>query len=85
MTRNEFEQRVIDEDLRMDAYDIELDHYYDGHPHFMGCVSKNGKWIIYETDERDGSAYIIKDFDNENNAFEYFYQYVIHQIKREKL
>ena len=85
MTRKEFEQKVKDEKLRMVSYDIELDHYYDGYPHYMGCVQKNGKWVIYETSERDGSAYVIKEFNNENEAFEYFYKYVIHQIRREKL
>ena len=42
MTRKEFEQRVKDEKLKMENYDIELDHYYDGYPHYMGCVQKNG-------------------------------------------
>ena len=28
MTRVEFEQRVKDENLKMESYDIELDHYY---------------------------------------------------------
>lgn len=46
MTRQEFEQRVKDEDLRMDAYDIELDHFYYGYPHYMGCVRKNGKYVL---------------------------------------
>ncbi len=85
MTRKEFEQKVKNEKLKMESYDIELNHYYDGYPHYMGCVQKNGKWVIYETSERDGSAYVIKEFNNENEAFEYFYKYVIHQIRREKL
>lgn len=40
MKRREFEKRVKDENLKMESYDIALDHYYDGHPHFMGCVKK---------------------------------------------
>ena len=40
MKRREFEKRVKDENLKMEDYDIALDHYYDGHPHFMGCVKK---------------------------------------------
>ena len=47
MTRVEFEQRVKDENLKMESYDIELDHYYDGRHHIMGCVRKNG--IIIRT------------------------------------
>ena len=65
-------------------YSIELDEYRE-EIRVMGCVQKNGKWVIYETSERDGSAYVIKEFNNENEAFEYFYKYVIHQIRREKL
>ena len=84
MTRTEFEQRVKDENLKMEDYSIELDEYRE-EIRVMGCVQKNGKWVIYETSERDGSAYKIKEFDNEDDAFEYFYKYVVHQIKREKL
>ena len=84
MTRKEFEQRVKNENLKMEDYSIELDEYRE-EIRVMGCVQKNGKWVIYETSERDGSAYVIKEFNNENEAFEYFYKYVIHQIKREKL
>ena len=29
MTRKEFEQRVKDENLKMESYDIELDHYQE--------------------------------------------------------
>ena len=65
MTRKEFEQRVKDENLKMRAFYIELDHYYDGYPHYMGCVKNEGKWVIYETDERSGRAYIYNEFDNE--------------------
>ena len=83
MTRAEFEQKVKDEDLKMNAYNIELDHYYDGHPHFIGCIEKNGKWVIYETDERNGNAYTIKEFETEENAFGYFYEYVKCQIESE--
>ena len=84
MTRTEFEQRVKDENLKMESYSIELDEYRE-EIRVMGCVQKNGKWVIYATSERDGSAYKIKEFDNEDDAFEYFYKYVVHQIKREKL
>ena len=84
MTRTEFEQRVKDENLKMEDYSIELDEYRE-EIRVMGCVQKNGKWVIYETSERDGSAYKIKEVDNEDDAFEYFYKYVVHQIKREKL
>ena len=85
MTRKEFEQRVKDENLKMESYDIELDHYYDGYPHYMGCVQKNGKWVIYKTSERDGSAYIIDSYDKEEEAFSDFYLLIKSQIKAESL
>ena len=85
MTRQEFEQRVKDEKLKMKDFDIALDNYYDGHPYIMGCISKDGKWVIYETDERSGNAYIIKEFETEENAFDYFYEYVNCQIESENL
>ncbi len=83
MKRMEFEKRVKDENLKMESYDIALDHYYDGHPHFMGCVKKNRKWVIYATNHRDGHAYIIDSYDTEDEAFSDFYQYVLSQIKAE--
>ena len=46
---------------------------------------KNGKWVIYKTNHRDGHAYIIDSYDKEEDAFADFYQYVTHQINREKL
>ena len=83
MTRLEFEQKVKDENLKMRSLDIELDHFYDGHPYIMGCVRKNGKWVIYETDERSGDAYIYNEFDNENDAFDEFYNMIKAQIEIE--
>ena len=56
MKRREFEKRVKDENLKMEDYDIALDHYYDGYPHYMGCVRKDRKWVIYATNHRDGHA-----------------------------
>ena len=85
MKRREFEKRVKDENLKMESYDIELDHYYDGHPHFMGCVKKNGKWVIYATNHRDGHAYIIDSYDTEGEAFSDFYLLIKSQIKAETL
>lgn len=40
---------------------------------------------IYKTNHRDGHAYIIDLYDKEEDAFADFYQYVTHQINREKL
>ena len=84
MTRTEFEQKVKDENLRMESYCIELNEYRE-EIHVMGCVQKNGKWVIYMTNHRDGHAYIIDSYDKEEDAFADFYQYVLSQIESEKL
>ena len=85
MKRREFEKRVKDENLKMEDYDIALDHYYDGYPHYMGCVKKNGKWVTYATDFRDGHAYIIDSYATEDEAFSDFYLLIKSQIKAETL
>ena len=84
MTRTEFEQRVKDENLKVEDYSIELDEYRE-EIRVMGCVRKNGKWVIYKTNHRDGHAYIIDSYDKEEDAFADFYQYVLSQIKAESL
>ena len=40
----------------------------------LGCAFDEGKWKVYKTGER-GGHYIIKEFDNEHEAFDYFYEY----------
>ena len=82
MKRREFEKRVKDENLKMESYHIELDSYRD-EICVMGCVKKNGKWVIYATNHRDGHAYIIDSYDTDDAAFSDFYQYVLSQIKAE--
>ena len=42
MTRTEFEQRVKDENLKIEDYSIDLDEYRE-EIRVMGCVQKNGK------------------------------------------
>ncbi len=85
MTRKEFEQKVKDEKLRMVSYDIELDHYYDGYPHYMGCVQKNGKWVIYKTNERNGEAHIFKEYNSEDDAFEDYYELIKFYMEKEQM
>ena len=75
MTRTEFEQRVKDENLKMESYDIELDEYRE-EIRVMGCVQKNGKWIIYKTNERNGEAHIFKEYNSEDDAFEDYYELI---------
>ena len=84
MTRKEFEQRVKDENLKMEDYSIELDEYRE-EIRVMGCVQKNGKWVIYMTNHRDGNAYIIDSYATEDEAFSDFYLLIKSQIKAETL
>lgn len=84
MTRKEFEQRVKDENLKMEDYSIELDEYRE-EIRVMGCVQKNGKWVTYATDFRDGHAYIIDSYATEDEAFSDFYLLIKSQIKAETL
>ena len=84
MKRREFEKRVKDENLKMESYHIELDAYRE-EIHVMGCVKKNGKWVTYATDFRDGHAYIIDSYATEDEAFSDFYLLIKSQIKAETL
>lgn len=42
----------------------------------MGCTFDNDSWKIHETRER-GGHFIIKGFVNENQAFDYFYDFLV--------
>ena len=48
-------------------YSIELDEYRE-EIHVMGCVQKNGKWVIYKTNERNGEAHIFKEYNSEDES-----------------
>lgn len=84
MTKQEVIKRIEEEKLRMISYDLVYDKFYE-HPHIMGCVKLDGKWKIYKTDERDGHARIIDEYDTEDAAYTDLYEYVLSQIKMEKL
>lgn len=84
MTHDEFKKRIEDESLKMKDFDIVYDKIYE-EEHFMGCVWDKGKWKIYKTMERNEGSYIIHEFDDENEAFDYFYELVKFQIEMEKL
>lgn len=82
MTREEFKQKLINENLKMKDFDIVYDKIYENE-HIMGCVFSNDKWLIYKTMERNEGSYIIKEFSNESEAFDYFYELVKFQIEME--
>jgi len=66
--------------LDLGEYIIVLDKISD-EPLVMGCSTEGGVWKVYKTKER-GGHYIIKEFDKESDAFDYFYELVLVQHKR---
>ncbi|GEL05619.1 hypothetical protein [Rummeliibacillus stabekisii] len=74
MTKEEFIERIHKENIRPGDYLKMLTKITDV-PLVLGCVHDNGKWNIFETFER-GGHYIIKEFNDENEAFDYFYELV---------
>jgi hypothetical protein len=74
MTKQEFLQRYKDEKLNIGEYIIVLDNITD-EPFVLGV------WKIYESGERYGHG-ILKKIDNEEEAFDYFYQVVLSQNRR---
>ena len=84
MTRKEFEQRVKNENLKMESYCIELNEYRE-EIHVMGCVQKNGKWVIYKTNERNGEAHIFKEYNSEDDAFEDYYELIKFYMEKEQM
>ena len=81
MTKQEFLKRYKDENLTIGAeYIMVLDSITD-EPLVLGCAYDQGVWKIYKTRER-GGHFIIKEIDNEEEAFDYFYQVVLSQNRR---
>ncbi len=50
-------------------------------PLVMGCVFDHDVWKIFKTKER-GGHYIIKGFDSEDGAFDFFYELVLSRHNR---
>ena len=80
MTKQEFLKRFESERLNIGEYIITLDEISDA-PLVLGCAYDQGVWKIYETRER-GGHFIIKEINNEEDAFEYFYKVVLSQHNR---
>ncbi|MEN1967632.1 hypothetical protein WMZ97_06075 [Lentibacillus sp. N15] len=75
MTKKEFQRKIKSEKINTGEYIIVLDNITD-EPLVMGCAFDDGVWKIYETMER-GGHFIIKELDNENQAFDYFYELLL--------
>lgn len=72
MTKEEFLNRIENEKLNIGEYIIILDKISNASL-VLGCAFDEGKWKVYKTRER-GGHYIIKEFVNEHEAFDYFYK-----------
>lgn len=80
MTKAEFLKKMEEENISLGEFEIELNTITDA-SYVMGCCFDNGVWKVYKTRERLGH-YIIKEFDEESDAFDYFYELVLIQHKR---
>ena len=50
-----------------------------------GLWSKNGKWVIYKTNERNGEAHIFKEYNSEDDAFEDYYELIKFYMEKEQM
>lgn len=80
MKKKEFLQRFKEEKITIDTYSLELDQITDS-SFVIGCVLNENIWKIFKTTERTGH-YIIKEFVDEDSAFNYFYELVMIEHKR---
>ena len=82
MTKQEFLKRYREEKLTIGAgYMMILDKISDASL-VIGCAFDQGVWKIYKTGERTGH-YVIKEFETENEAFDFFYELVLSKHKRQ--
>ncbi|RIW30390.1 hypothetical protein D3H55_16775 [Bacillus salacetis] len=82
MTKQEFLKKVESEKLNKGEYSIIIGKLSDADaPLVLGCVFDQRVWKVYETRAR-GGHFIIKELDDESEAFDYFYKVVLSQHNR---
>lgn len=74
MIKDEFLKR-IKEKISLGKYLIVTEGITD-EPLVLGCAYDEGLWKVYRTRERSGH-FIIREFESENDAFDYFYEIVL--------
>ena len=80
MTKQEFLDRMEKEKLlKGTVWDIEVEKLINS-PFLIGCYDEYGVWKIYRTKER-GGYYIIDEYDNENDAYDFLYKLVYEEKK----
>ncbi len=83
MTKQEFLEKMEREQLDLGEIEIETEYLTES-AHILGCYYDENmhKWRIYRTYERGGHS-IIREYDNENAAFDNFDYYVHREAKTE--
>ncbi|PGT91623.1 hypothetical protein [Bacillus sp. AFS040349] len=75
MTKQEFLTIYESSKFNLGEYIVVIDNITD-EPLVMGCAFDNCIWKIYQTKEK-GGHYVIKEFLNEIQAFNYFYELLL--------
>ena len=77
MTVKELKQILIDEDVPDMHYRLE-----GGLPSERHCIGQNaGKWEVYYSER--GNKSLLKIFDNESDACDYFYNWLIDGLTKQ--
>lgn len=75
----ELQQKLVSEGIRTDIYSLN-----GGFPNEVFCLGEgNGKWEIYYSER--GSKSGLKIFDKEEEACQYFYDWLIKTLKSMRL
>lgn len=76
MKKIELKQRLIDENVPAQEYSLE-----GGLPNEACCLAQNeGKWEVYYSER--GTKTSLKVFDKEEEACDYFYNWLISSLRR---
>lgn len=82
MTKAEFLKKIKTQKIQTGEYLLVLDHISDAQ-YIIGCVFDQGVWKIYKSNER-GGHYVIRDFEEVNQAFDYFYEFILNKFYKNK-
>lgn len=82
MKKNEFLINLKTKNIFSKVYSFEFESITDA-PFVMGCIPVGDLWKIFKTTERTGH-YIIKEFTDEDSAFDYFYELCLLEKQREE-
>lgn len=75
MNKEELRKRLIEERIPQDTYSLD-----GGFPYDKYCLlQNNGIWEVYYSER--GSKFKLKTFTSEENACEYFYNWLIDRLK----